>query len=110
MLVQDVSVLELQESIGTVKANIQQAKQDLRAAEATADEKAVDFQQKQLEQLREKELTLLRAQTAGQLSSLLSPTICKQNNLFRNCSKQAIPSFFGATFRPLSLVLSCSIS
>ncbi|KAL0038414.1 hypothetical protein WJX77_005568 [Trebouxia sp. C0004] len=59
------SQVELQEDVGTVKADIQQAKQDLRAAEATGDEKAVAFQRKQLEQLREKELILLRAQTAG---------------------------------------------
>ena len=78
--------LELQEDIGTVKADIQQAKQDLRAAEATGDEKAVAFQRKQLEQLREKELILLRVQTAGQLCSLLSPTISKQNEMFRHCS------------------------
>ena len=65
------SQLELQEGIRTVNADIQQAKQDLRAAEATRDEKAVAFQRKQLEQLRDKELILLRAQTAGQLCSLL---------------------------------------
>ena len=55
---------ELQEDIGTVKADIQQAKQDLRAAKATGHEKAVAFQQKQLGQLREKELVLLRAQVS----------------------------------------------
>ena len=55
------SQLELQEDISTVKADVQQAKQDLRAVEATGDEKAVAFQRKQLEQLREEEPILTSA-------------------------------------------------
>lgn len=85
--------MQLQEDIGTVQAKGQQSKQDLHAAEATGDEKAVAFQrtqleqlQKQQEQLGEKELNLLRAQTAGQLCSLLSPSISKQKKMFRHCS------------------------
>ena len=84
------SHLQLQEDIGTVKAKGQQAKQDLRAAEATGDEKAVAFQRTQLqkkqEQLGEKELNLSRAQTAGQLCSLLSLSILEQKKMFRHCS------------------------
>lgn len=75
------SQLELQEDIGTVKADIQQAKQDLRVAEATGDEKAVAFQRKQLEQLRKKELILIQTQTAGQLCLLLSPPFSKDNEM-----------------------------
>lgn len=87
------SHLQLQEDIGTVKAKGQQAKQDHRAAEATGDEKAVAFQRTQLEQLQkkqeqlgEKELNISRAQTAGQLCSLLSLSILEQKKLFRHCS------------------------
>ena len=76
------SQLELQDDISTAKAEIQQAKQDLCAAEAKGDENTVAYQRKQLEQLRkqleqlrEEKLILLRAQPAGQLCSLLSPTV-----------------------------------
>ena len=62
----------------TVKADIQQVKQDIRAAEDTGDKITLAFQrrqlerlQKQLEQLGEEKLVLLQAQTAGQLGLLL---------------------------------------
>ena len=60
------SQFQLREERDDVKAEIQQAKQELRDAQAAGDEKAVAFWRKQLELLGEKELILLRAQTTGE--------------------------------------------
>ena len=80
--------LQLKEELDAVKAEIQQTKQDLRAAEDKGDQNAVAFQRKQLEQLRkqleqlgEEKLILLRAPTAGQLCSRLAPNTIKHRCL-----------------------------
>ena len=76
------SQLPLQKEIDTVQADIQQAKQDLYAAEEARDESVLAFRQerlqhlqRQLEQLHALALALLQAQAAGQLGLVLSLVI-----------------------------------
>ena len=51
----------------TVQAEIQQAEQNLVAAKQAGDGAEVAFLRKKLEQLRDKELVILRWQTQGQM-------------------------------------------
>ena len=83
------SQLQLQEERDNLKADIQQAKQELHDAEATGDEKAVAFWRKQLELLGELELILLWAQPTGQLHSPLSPTKAALTDLTQTPARYA---------------------
>jgi len=59
-------LLAVQQEIASVKADIQQEKQDLATAEQAGDEARVDFLRKSLLSLREERIILLRGQASGQ--------------------------------------------
>ena len=61
-----------QPEIDTVQAEIQRAEQDLVAAKQLGDGAEVAFLRKKLEQLREKELIIMRARTQGRACSHLA--------------------------------------